>query len=37
MRVPGDATFPTLPDDKWLLLSVEENKYFDIMHYQRVR
>ncbi len=37
MRVPGDATFPELPNDKWLLLSVEETKYFDIMHYQRSR
>lgn len=37
MKVPGDVKFPQLPGDKWLLLSVEESKYFDIMHYQRSR
>lgn len=37
MKVPGDVKFADLVNDKWLLLSVEETKYFDIMHYQRTR
>jgi dihydrofolate reductase len=37
MKVNGDASFPNLSPENWLRLSVEENKYFDIIHYQRYR